>query len=213
MAPRARDTVHLTPSLSPADRELVSHLLDGDPGAFARLVETHHQQMLRVASAFVSSRAVAEEVVQETWLAVLEGLPSFQGRSSLKTWMFTILTNRAKTRGVREGRTVPFSALGDGRDDPAVEPDRFNDREAWTRPPQGRPDDVLERAEVLGALQRAVEDLPPNQRTVVTLRDVQGWSSEEVCNLLGISETNQRVLLHRGRSKVRRVLEKVYGDE
>lgn len=201
------------PRLSPADRELVERLTAGDQRAFSALVKKYHQQMLRVVSAFVPSRAVAEEVVQETWLAILKGLPTFEGRSSLKTWMFTILTNRAKTRGVREGRTVPFSSLGDGDDDPAVEPERFDDRGHWTRPPTASPEDLLERREALTALQAAVDDLPPNQRAVVTLRDVQGWSSEEVCNLLDISETNQRVLLHRGRSRVRRVLETVLKDD
>jgi RNA polymerase sigma-70 factor (ECF subfamily) len=200
------------PRLSSADRALVDRLLAGDQEAFSTLVKQYHQQMLRVVSAFVSSQAVAEEVVQETWLAILKGLPTFQGRSSLKTWMFTILTNRAKTRGVREGRTVPFSALGDGSDDPAVESDRFDAKGHWMQPPTAAPDELFERQEAMVHVQQAVDDLPANQRAVVTLRDVQGWSSEEVCNLLGISETNQRVLLHRGRSKVRKILEKTLKD-
>jgi RNA polymerase sigma-70 factor (ECF subfamily) len=162
---------------------------------------------------------VAEEVVQETWLAVLQGIDRFEGRSSLKTWLFRILTNRAKTRGEREGRTVPFSALADAAEvegeEPAVDPDRFYGSEhpnagLWVDVPQ-RWADTPERRLLSGEVQELVADaiaaLPPSQRAVISLRDVEGWSSEEVCNVLELSETNQRVLLHRARTKVRRALE------
>jgi RNA polymerase sigma-70 factor (ECF subfamily) len=207
------------PRLSRADRDLVERLLARDELAFTELVHRHHASMARLARAFVSSPAVAEEVVQETWVAVLDGLESFEGRSSLKTWMFTILTNRAKSRGVREGRSIPFSAVGGppGTDEPAVDPDRFAQNGHWVTPPsrwaRDTPADVVMRDESRELLENAIADLPPNQQVVVTLRDVQGWSSDEVCNLLGISETNQRVLLHRGRAKMRRALEEYLGRE
>lgn len=177
------------------------------------LIDRHHGPLLRLAQVFVSSRAVAEEVVQETWTGVLEGLATFEGRSSLKTWIFRILTNRAKTRGVREGRSVPFSALGDPAPDnePAVDPARFRSTGMWGEPPRRwddeTPEKLMMRQEFVRALEAALEQLPPSQRAVVTLRDVEGLDSAEVCNVLQISETNQRVLLHRARSKLRRALE------
>jgi RNA polymerase sigma-70 factor, ECF subfamily len=170
--------------------------------------------MLRIAMLYVSSRAVAEEVVQETWLAVLTGLERFEGRSTLKTWLFRILTNKAKTRGRREGRTLPFSALAaDGDEDgTAVGVDHFlgpDNRYAghWAAPPRGVPEERLLAREARARIEAAIAALPDNQRAVITLRDVEGLSAEEACNVLGVSETNQRVLLHRARSKVRAAFE------
>jgi RNA polymerase sigma-70 factor, ECF subfamily len=175
----------------------------------------YNAMLLRVAQIYVASRAVAEEVVQETWIAVFNGIDRFEGRSSLKTWIFRILTNIAKTRGQRESRTVPFSALERPGAVPeaAVDADRFlpPDHERWpghwATKPQPWPEDRLLAAETLKLVERAIEALPPAQRAVISLRDVQGWSAEETCNALGITETNQRVLLHRARSKVRQALE------
>jgi RNA polymerase sigma-70 factor, ECF subfamily len=163
----------------------------------------------------VSSRAVAEDVVAETWLAVYTGLERFEGRSSLKTWLFRILTNKAKTRGQRESRTVPFSALAADGDEgeTAVDVDRFFGPDsrrpgAWAAPPRGVPEERLLAREARERIEAAIQALPPNQRAVITLRDVEGLSAEEACNVLGVSETNQRVLLHRARSKVRAAFER-----
>jgi RNA polymerase sigma-70 factor (ECF subfamily) len=201
--------------LTPADARLVDGLRRKDDAAFAELMREYGAAMLRVAQMYVSSRAVAEEVVQDAWLAVLNGIDRFEGRSSLKTWIFRILANTAKTRGVREARTVPLSALGDEDGESVVDVDRFFGPDArfpghWSAPPQswaGAPEGRLVAKETLDVIQREIEQLPPLQAAVITLRDVEGFSSEEVCNALDISETNQRVLLHRARSKVRRALE------
>jgi RNA polymerase sigma-70 factor (ECF subfamily) len=177
------------------------------------LVESYGPSMLRVARLYTPSQAVAEEVVQEAWLGVLTGLDRFEERSTLKTWIFTILTNRAKTRGEREGRTVPFSSLtSDGdEDEPSVDPERFlsGGRWAghWSTPPRAIPEERLLAAETRMLIEQTIAALPPNQRAVVTLRDVEGFGSDETCSVLGISETNQRVLLHRARSKLRAELE------
>jgi RNA polymerase sigma-70 factor (ECF subfamily) len=196
------------------DAELLRSLRAGDERAFAELLQKYGPSMLRIAMLYVSSRAVAEEVVQETWLAVLTGLERFEGRSTLKTWLFRILTNKAKTRGQREGRTLPFSALtADGDEDgTAVDVDRFlgpGSRHAghWAAPPRGVPEERLLAAEARARIEAAIAALPDNQRAVITLRDVEGLSAEEACNVLGVSETNQRVLLHRARSKVRAAFE------
>lgn len=185
----------------------------GDETAFAMLVDRHGAAMLRLAQMFVPSRAVAEEVVQEAWLGVLNGIDRFRGGSSLKTWIFRIVTNLAKTRGGRERRSVPFSALaaeqGAGSES-AVDPSRFDAGGAWSAAPaswEDVPEEHLMSSEALGAIAEAIEALPEAQRTVIRLRDVEGLSSEDVRNILEISETNQRVLLHRARSKVRRALE------
>jgi RNA polymerase sigma-70 factor (ECF subfamily) len=163
---------------------------------------------------FVRDRQSAEEVVQETWLAVLNGIDRFEGRSSLKTWLFRILTNRAKTRGQRDGRMVPFSSLaGSGEEgEPAVDPDRFLGPDsphpgAWAAPPRAWPQDKVLEHETLGVINDAIEELPETQREVIRLRDVEGWSPMEVAEALEISDGNQRVLLHRARSKVRTALE------
>jgi RNA polymerase sigma-70 factor, ECF subfamily len=197
-----------------ADDDLIQRLLAGDEAAFTYIVQRYHGSLIRVAMAFVATRDVAEEVVQETWLAVLNGLPAFEGRSALKSWIFSILTNRAKTRGVREKRTVSFSELSSPGSDgePAVDPDRFTSAGTWSAPPsrwdRDTPEQLLLRQEARGVIEKAIAELPPSQRAVVTLRDIEGLDATEVCNILELSETNQRVLLHRGRSKVRATLER-----
>ena len=204
-----------------ADAELVASLRARDELTFARLVREWNSSMLRVAQIFVPTRAVAEEVVQETWLRVLGALDRFEGRSSLKTWVFRILVNTAKTRAQREGRTIPFSALHDPARVPeaAVEPERFLPDDdphhpgGWLSPPRELPEDRLLAAETRAVLAGAIEKLPATQRAVISLRDVEGWSSDEVRNALDISEVNQRVLLHRARAKVRRALEEYLAPE
>jgi RNA polymerase sigma-70 factor (ECF subfamily) len=198
-----------------ADAELVRALRAGDERAFATLLEKYGPSLLRLAQLYVSSRAVAEEVVQETWLAVLTGIERFEGRSSLKTWLFRILTNKAKTRGQREARTVPFSSLAaDGdEDEAAVDVDRFAGPDSryaghWAAPPRAVPEERLLAAEARERIEEAIAALPPNQRLVITLRDVEGLSADEARNVLGVSETNQRVLLHRARAKVRAAFER-----
>ena len=197
------------------EAQLLEALRAGDEAAFAQLVREYQPSLVRVARIYVSTQAAAEEVAAETWLAVLNGLDRFEGRSSLKTWIFRILTNIAKTRAQRDGRTLPFSALQDpGRvPEAAVDADRFLDPEHprwpghWAVRPEPWPEDALIAAETQAVVAEAIEALPPAQRAVISLRDVEGWSSEEVRNALELSETNQRVLLHRARSKVRAALE------
>jgi RNA polymerase sigma-70 factor, ECF subfamily len=189
-----------------SDAELLDALRAGDEHAFAALVREYNPSLVRVARMYVPTQAAAEEVAQETWLGVLNGLDRFEGRSSLRTWIFRILTNIAKTRGVRDRRTLPFSALEDPGE-PAVDPGRFNASGEWAAPPLPWPEDALLAAETRVRIEAAIEALPPTQRAVLTLRDVLGWSSEEVRNALELTETNQRVLLHRARSKVRAALE------
>jgi RNA polymerase sigma-70 factor (ECF subfamily) len=207
---------------SEEDLRLVEALRSGDEDAFMSLVDRYQAQMVRVAQMYVPTRAVAEEVVQETWLGVLKGLPRFEGRSSLRTWIFRILVNIAKTRGQRERRAVPFSSVwAPEGDEPAVEPDRFlpdGERWAghWAEAPaswESVPEDRLLSQETLARVGEAIERLTPNQREVIRLRDVLGWSSEEVRNALDLTETNQRVLLHRARSKVRRALEEYLTED
>jgi RNA polymerase sigma-70 factor (ECF subfamily) len=204
-----------------AESQLVDALRARDEAAFAALVREYQPSLVRVARIYVPTQAAAEEVAQETWLAVLNGLDRFEGRSSLRTWIFRILTNIAKTRGQRDGRTLPFSALQDpGRvPEAALDADRFLDPEHprwpghWAVRPEPWPEDALVAAETQTLLAEAIEALPPAQRAVISLRDVEGWSSEEVRNALELSETNQRVLLHRARSKVRRALESHLGEK
>ena len=206
------------------DLYLIEQLRNGNEAAFEALIDRYATAMLRLAMVYVRAWAVAEEVVQETWLAVLESLGRFEGRSSLKTWMFRILTNCAKTRARREGRSIPFSSLADIDTDNAehaVNPDRFLPADHqwsghWISFPsnwQEMPEERLLSRETRARINRAIEALPPNQREIITLRDIEGWTAEETCALLGISEVNQRVLLHRARSKVRRVLEKYFEEE
>jgi len=200
------------------ERELIEKLRARDEEAFVELVESYYGQLMPLACLFVSNKAVAEEVVQETWLAVLKGIDRFEERSSFKTWISRIVMNLARTRGVRESRTLAFSEFADAEADgvePAVDPSRFRlpgdaYPDHWSvapRPWNADPETQLLSAETLSVLDRAVELLPQAQRTVLTMRDINGWSAEEVCNALDISETNQRVLLHRARSKVRGILE------
>ena len=208
-----------TKAASAEDGALIERLLAGDEAAFAGLVDQYHGRLLRLARSFVKDHATAEEVVQETWIGVLKGLRSFKGRSALKTWIFRILVNRAKTRGVREARSVPFSALGDGDgpDEPAVDPARFRSDGMWANPPRRWEDDTPEavflRGEARRRLEQAIQELPPRQRTVLVLRDIEGVSAEEVCNILEITDTNQRVMLHRARSALHRALERYLEEE
>ena len=193
---------------------LVASLRAGDERAFMRLVEEYTPGMRRLALTFVRTPALADEVVQEAWLGVLKGLDRFEGRSSLKTWIYTIVANVARTRAVREARSVPFSSLASADaddDETAVDPDRFVGDGHWARPiePWRR---VID-AEARGVIDAAIAKLPPQQAQVIELRDIEGWSSEEVRNVLGLSETNQRVLLHRARSKVRAALEEYLGND
>jgi len=201
---------------------LVARLRAGDEAAFRALVEELHPALRRVARNYVPSDAVADEVVQETWLGVLNGIDRFEGRSSVKTWVFRILVNRAKTRGERERRTVPFASAFDPTrevEPPLVDPGRFEPCDHplvpvhWAAPPddwRGAPEARVAAAETRAALTAALDRLPPAQREVVTLRDVHGWTGAEVCNALGITETNQRVLLHRGRTRLRQALEDLH---
>jgi RNA polymerase sigma-70 factor (ECF subfamily) len=172
--------------------------------------------LVRVAMTYVSSRAVAEEVVQETWLGVLKGLDRFERRSSLKTWIFRIAANIARTCAVREGRCLPFSSLTEMDDERSVNPDRFFPPDHprypghWARGPAAweTPEERLLSGETRDVILAAIEQLPAAQRLVVTLRDVEGWSAEETCHALELTDGNQRVLLHRGRSKLRAALER-----
>ncbi len=205
------------------DWHLIGLLRSGDEAAFVSLVETHYSTMLPLAMVYVATKTVAEEVVQETWVAVLEGLHRFEGRSSLKTWIFRILTNRAKTRAQREGRSIPFSSIADLNTDdaePAVEPDRFRPPGAqwaggWKSFPamwEELPEERVLSQETYVCIKNAIATLPPNQREIIILRDMEGWSAEETCHALNISEGNQRVLLHRARAKVRNALERYFAE-
>jgi RNA polymerase sigma-70 factor (ECF subfamily) len=202
---------------APQEAELLARLRAGDERAFESLVDAYHGTMIAVARNYVKTRDVAEEVVQEAWLGVLNGLDRFEGRSSLKTWILRIVANTAMGRGGREARTVPFSSLAPADEiEPAVEPERFRppgDAFAghwngypgdWSKLPET---DLLGR-ETIDVVKRAIEELPASQQPVITMRDIAGCSSEEVCELLDVSPGNQRVLLHRARSHVRAALEK-----
>lgn len=206
------------------DLRIVEALRSGNEAAFVSLIDRYHASMLRLAMVFVPSQAVAEEVVQEAWMGVLQGLNRFEGRSSLKTWIFRILTNCAKTRAQREGRSVPFSSLPEFNSDlpePAVDPERFRGPDQqwpgrWVLFPRSWdeiPEERILSQETFACIQEAIDDLPPSQRQVITLRDIEGWASDEICTLLSVSEANQRVLLHRARSRVRRALEKYFEEE
>jgi RNA polymerase sigma-70 factor, ECF subfamily len=191
------------------DAELLDRLRAGDEQAFVVLVRRHHESMLRLACSFVPSLAVAEEVVQDTWMGVLRGIGGFEGRSSFRTWLFRILVNRARTAGVRERRSV---AVGDA--EAAVDASRFDEAGGWSAPPEHWIEDIDDRlraGKMADRIRSAIEELPARQREVVTLRDVEGLSSNEVCEVLEITDGNQRVLLHRGRSRVRQVLETEFG--
>ncbi|HET7035236.1 MAG TPA: sigma-70 family RNA polymerase sigma factor [Thermomicrobiaceae bacterium] len=206
-----------------ADQELIEALRRGDEAAFAALVQRYQTALVHLATTFVRDRALAEEAAQDTWLGVLRGIDRFEGRSSLKTWIFSILINRAKTQGQRTSRSVPFSSLDvfdAGPDEPAVDPSRFHPANHrwpghWVSVPLDwgdNPEDVLVSKETGQRVMNSIELLPAGQRAVITLRDVEGWTSGEVCEVLDISETNQRVLLHRARSRVRRELERFVAE-
>ncbi len=204
------------------DATLVAALRDGDDAAFTWIVDRYSGPLLRLARTFVSTPSAAAEAVADTWVAVIRGIDGFEGRSSFKTWLYRILINIARGIGVREHRSVPFSTLAGEveRDEPAVDPARFRppgdpQAGAWASPPVAWDEDPESRvgaAETLAVVEAAVATLPPNQRRVIELRDVEGWSSEEVRNALELSETNQRVLLHRARAKVRAALETYFRD-
>lgn len=198
-------------------------LEDRDERAFVELVTRYQGQLTRLALVYCGSLAVAEEVVQDAWLGVLRGLERFEGRSSFKTWLFRILVNRARTRAAREARTIPFSSLEtDAASEPSVSADRFLGADHpewaghWSVPPRAwgaTPESELLSRETFELVHRAIAELTPPQREVITLRDVEGWESPEVCNVLGITETNQRVLLHRARAKVRAALERHFDPD
>jgi RNA polymerase sigma-70 factor (ECF subfamily) len=207
-----------SPDPASAEAALLERLRAGDEAAFEALVARHYATMLAVAQTYVKGRAVAEEVVQEAWLGVIKGLNRFEGRSSLKTWILSILVNQAKTRGAREARSIPFTTL-EG-DEPAVDPDRFRAAgESYPGHWRAFPGDwgrsaaaAVQDRETLRLVMGAIDELPVAQRTVIRMRDVAGYSSDEVCAALDVSEGNQRVLLHRARSRVRAALERHFDD-
>src|SRR4051795_4844313 len=205
------------PAVVLPDADVVRALKRGDESVFAELVDAYSGGLLRMAQMYVRDRAVAEEVVQETWLAVLRGIDRFEGRSSLKTWIYRILINTAKTRGQRESRSIPFSAAA-AADEPAVDADRFLGPDhrwagGWMLGPAEwlTPEEELLQGETRDAILAAIEDLPESQRAVITMRDVEGLESDEVAEALGITAGNERVLLHRARTKVRAAIEKQLG--
>ncbi len=199
------------------EEDLVAGLRDGDEDAFRRLFAEHNASLLRIAQTYAPSRALAEEIVQETWIGIIKGIDRFEARSSLKTWMFRILVNIARTRSQREARTIPFSSAtsANSETDDGLDPDRFFAADHplyaghWKLGPApwGLPEERLLSGETRSVLLGAIDALPPSQREVITLRDIAGWMASEVCNALSISETNQRVLLHRARTKVRAAIE------
>lgn len=199
------------------DRATVAALRGGDAAVFRRVVADFHPSLMRMARTFVPSEAVAEEVVQETWIAVIRGIDRFEQRSSLRTWVTRILINIGRARGVKERRTVPLASLR-GDSGPAVDPERFTGpagHGTWRDPParwSDAPEVVAQSAETIAFVVRTVQTLPEQQRLVVMLRDVEDRSSADVCAMLGITEGNQRVLLHRGRATVRAVLEASWAD-
>lgn len=191
------------------DEELIAGLRAGDEGAFATLIERHHAAMVRVARGYVRDEAVAEEVAQDAWEGVLKGIHRFEGRSSLKTWIFRILTNTALTRAKRDRRSVPFSALPGNEDGQAPDADSFDQGGSWAaRPAEWElPDEQLLGDEVRDLILRAIDELPDQQRAAITLRDLEGLDSDEASEVLGVTPGNERVLLHRARAKVRQALD------
>jgi RNA polymerase sigma-70 factor (ECF subfamily) len=205
----------------PDDAQLVPRLRAGDSQAFRQLVSSYHGKMIRVAQTYVRSQAVAEEVVQDTWLAVMKGIDGFEGRAALKTWIFRILANQARSRGQREQRTVPMSSIAGELESgqPSVPPERFagpEGRGMWAQPPtrwSDLPEAMAMSAATFALVAATVQKLPENQQRVFVLRDMEGWSSAEVQQVLEISDVNQRVLLHRARSRVRSALEVEMGRQ
>ena len=214
----------VTPAASAAptvgtDQALIERLRAGDEETFADLVRRWSPAMLRLARNFVATNQSAEDAVQDAWLGMLDGLNRFEGRASLRTWTFTILVNRAKTRGVREHRTVVNLQATDEDGGPTVDPDRFQGPDGrypggWTSAgvpaPWHEPERRAVARETLSLVEQALADLPARQRAVVTMRDVQGFDADEVCSVLNVSPANQRVLLHRGRASLRVALEAYY---
>jgi len=200
------------------DGVLVKALAARNPAAFAFLLDRYQAPLVRLAGQYVPNRAIAEEVVQETWLAVIKGIDGFEGRSSLKTWLFRIMVNLARSRGVKEHRSIPFASMAVIEREPAVDPRRFRRfggaAGTWKRPPRAwsEPEQSALGGEAIAIVQAEIAQLPPAQREVVTMRDVLGWTSAEVCEALDLAEGNQRVLLHRARSKLRSALERHYGE-
>lgn len=197
---------------SPTESELVDRLRAGDDAAFGELIDRHHAAMVRLARIFVADRSAAEEIVQETWMAVIDGIDDFEQRSSLKTWIFGILANLAKKRASKDSRTRAWSTIFDAEMDEELSSlsDRFDGSGHWKSPPVSwklDPEEHAMKQKLLEVVQRAIDALPASQRSVVWLRDVEGLSSEEVCDVLELSPGNQRVLLHRGRTKVRQAVE------
>lgn len=197
---------------SPDDGELLRRLRAGDEAAFRGVVRRYHDTLRQLARAIVRSDALADEAIQETWLAVVRGLDSFEGRSALRTWVCRILVNRARTIATRDRRSVPMSALDDGADDGAIDADRFAASGGWQRSPapwgDEDPASLVQRRELVALVGELVEQLPERQRAVLVLRDVKGWDAEDVCEVLELSQANQRVLLHRARAQVRDALER-----
>jgi RNA polymerase sigma-70 factor (ECF subfamily) len=199
------------------EQMLVKALMARDTNAFEYLIDCYHAPLVRLATQYVPSRAVAEEVVQDTWLAVIEGIDRFEGRSSVKTWLYRIMLNIARARGVKEHRSIPFAAHPDLDPEPAVDPHRFRrlalrGRGQWKLPPApwGDPERQALNVETLEVVSVAIAQLPPDQREVITMRDVLDWSASETCDVLSLTDANQRVLLHRARSKVRAAVERHY---
>jgi RNA polymerase sigma-70 factor, ECF subfamily len=227
LSPRSPSGVTTGSGLSPLavamppiddDAELVAALKRREEMAFVTLLERYQGKLLRLALVYCRTRDLAEEVVQDTWLGVIQGIERFEGRASFKTWLFQILVNRARTRAVKEGRMLSFSSLSDEAEspsEPAVPADRFRPLDDpwpnnWAVPPHAwgeSADTAVLRSETMELVQRAIAELSPAQQQVITLRDIEGWASEDVCNVLELSETNQRVLLHRARSRVRAAIE------
>jgi len=191
------------------DAELLHNLLGGDESSFTELVRRYHPTLVKVARYYVASAASAEDVAQDTWIAVLKGIEKFEGRSSFKTWLLRICVNRARTSGVKEHRSVPVDPNESG---PSVSAHRFDEGGMWSEPPVPFTDAIdnrLDNAGLLGAVRDAIDSLGEPQQAVVTLRDVEGLSTQEVATLLGLSEANVRVILHRGRARVREIVEEV----
>lgn len=197
--------------------DLYERLRSGDEAAFNALVGQLHRSLIGVAMRFVSNRATAEEVVQDTWLAVIEGLGGFERRSSLKNWIFAILANKARSRAVRDSRTiaVPDFEQEIAGDEPVVEPARFDASGSWIELPGAwdelTPERIVAGKRMLAHVREAIDRLPPAQRSVIILREVENVEAGEVSALLGISEGNQRVLLHRARSRIRQAMERLLG--
>jgi RNA polymerase sigma-70 factor (ECF subfamily) len=203
-----------------ADDALIAAIRAGDEAAFVQFATAHHASLVRLARLWTKNAAIADEVVQDAWTTLLEGVDRFEGRSSLKTFLCGTVINIARARMRKEGRMVPMSSLGADSDEPSVDPSRFAGDDVpwvghWSTPPKAFPDDPeggALRAELRAQLEAAIAELPDPQRSVLVLRDVEGLSGEEVCNVLGLTDTHQRVLLHRARSKLRALLERAYAE-